>query len=61
MLAEKLFICKIRDRLEESDTYVDFECKIIDKLLLADSDTEEPELEVSAKMGSRSIAYNKKK
>jgi hypothetical protein len=35
MLAEKLWHFKLRDKLEESDAYVDFECKIMDKQLLA--------------------------
>ncbi len=31
MLAEKLFHFKIKDKLEETDAYIEFECKIIDK------------------------------
>ena len=53
---------KVRDKLEESDAFVDFECKILDKQLLAESDEEENQegLEVNNREG-KSIATCMKK
>ena len=50
MLSDKMYHFKVKDRLEESDAYAEFECKIIDKQLLAESDEEgEPEVEPNNK------------
>ena len=53
---------KIRDKLEESDAFVDFQCKIIDKQLLAQSDQQENQqgLQVDHREG-KSIATCMKK
>lgn len=40
MLSEKQYYAKAKDRLEETEAVVDFECRIIDKQLLCESDDE---------------------